>query len=78
MRWTTCRTLIERIERDESIRVRRMATIMLAMAKPPPRSVAVFHWLLERETDRKLRQHAKWGLARCREAGLAPAARATS
>jgi HEAT repeat protein len=65
--------LIERIERDESIRVRRMATLMLAAAKPHPRSVAAFNWILERETDRKLLQHARWGLRRCREVGLAPA-----
>lgn len=66
--------LIERIERDDSVRVRRMATLMLAVAKPHARSVAIFNWILERETDRKLCQHARRGLARCREVGLAPGA----
>jgi hypothetical protein len=70
--------LIERIERDESIRVRRMATLMLAVAKPHPRSAVVFNAILERESDRKLRKHAEWGLARLREVGLAPAVGATS
>jgi HEAT repeat protein len=62
--------LVERIEVDESIRVRRMATAMLAYGAPDPRAVPVFHTLMERETDEKLRLHASLGLMRCREAGL--------
>jgi hypothetical protein len=62
--------LIERIERDESIRVRRMSAVMLATGKPDLRSVAVFERILATETDRKLRLHAEWGLKRSREVGL--------
>ena len=62
--------LIERIEDDDSIRVRRMAAASLAYGTPDPRAVAVFHGLLKAESDRKLRLHASLGLHRCREAGL--------
>jgi len=65
--------LIERIERDESIRVRRMAAAMLATGRPDLRSARLFTRILATESDRKLRKHAEWGLARCREIGLAPA-----
>jgi len=64
--------LIERIERDESIRVRRMALLMLATGRLDPRVVKVLAHVLETESDRKLRSHAEWGMKRCREAGLAP------
>ena len=63
--------LIERIEDDDSIRVRRMAAASLAYGMPDPRAVAVFRGLLKVESDRKLRLHASLGLHRCREAGLA-------
>jgi HEAT repeat protein len=62
--------LIERIEDDESIRVRRMAAASLAYGTPDRRAVAVFRDLLKNESDRKLRLHARLGLHRCREAGL--------
>ena len=62
--------LIERIEDDDSIRVRRMATASLAYGTPDPRAVPVFRWLLKTASDRKLRLHASLGLHRCREAGL--------
>ncbi len=62
--------LVERIEDDDSIRVRRMAAASLAYNRPDPRAVAVFRAILARETDRKLRLHATIGLHRCREAGL--------
>jgi HEAT repeat protein len=65
--------LIERIERDESIRVRRMAVLMLTI-QPDVRAARLFTRILARETDGKLRKHAEWGLKRCREVGLAPAA----
>ena len=61
--------LIERIEEDESIRVRRMATAMLASRPPDARTVPVFQALLQEE-DRKLRLHAENGLQRCRKVGL--------
>jgi HEAT repeat protein len=62
--------LVERIETDESIRVRRMATVMLAYRPPDRRAVSVFQRILGDETDRKLRLHAAIGLLRCKEAGL--------
>ncbi len=62
--------LIQRIENDDSIRVRRMATIMLASGGPDPRAVKVFESLLEQESDRKLLLHAGNGLQQCRDAGL--------
>ncbi len=63
--------LIERIEIDESIRVRRMAVTMLAYGDPDARAVPVFESILRNETDRKLRLHAEGGLERCRAIGLA-------
>jgi HEAT repeat protein len=62
--------LAERIAHDESIRVRRMATVMLANRAADPRAVPLFRALLRDETDRKLRLHAAIGLLRCREAGF--------
>lgn len=62
--------LIDRVEFDESIRVRRMATVMLAHGKPDRRAVPVFRTLLDQEDDRKLRLHAGLGLQRARDAGL--------
>jgi HEAT repeat protein len=65
--------LLERIDGDDSIRVRRMAVAMLAYGRPDRRAVAVFKALLERETDAKLRLHASLGLMRCLEVGIAGA-----
>ncbi len=62
--------LIERIQLDESIRVRRMATVMLATDYLDVRAVPVFEELLRDEDDRKLTLHAQNGLKRYREAGL--------
>jgi len=62
--------LFERIEDDESVRVRRMATAMVAYGRPDRRAISVFKTLLGRETDRKIRLHASLGLKRCREPGL--------
>ena len=63
--------LIERIEVDESIRVRRMATAMLAEeCSLDARSARIFQRILADESDRKLRLHAERGLSRHREAGL--------
>ena len=61
--------LIERIETDESIRVRRMATIMLGTDYADARAVPVLKRLL-REDDRKLRAHAERGLRRYAGLGL--------
>ena len=63
--------MIERIETDESIRVRRMAVIMLATDFADPRAVPVLERILREESDRKLRLHAESGLKRLREAGMA-------
>ena len=62
--------LIERAEEDESIRVRRMATVMLASQTLDARVVPTFNRLLAEEKDRKLKLHARNGLERYREAGL--------
>jgi hypothetical protein len=62
--------LIERIESDESIRVRRMATVMLGTQTLDRRAVPIFERILANEQDAKLKMHAKNGLARYRELGL--------
>ncbi len=62
--------LIERIEIDESIRVRRMAVAMLAIRAPDARVLPAFKMVLDQDSDRKLRLHAETGLHRYREAGL--------
>lgn len=61
--------LIERIEVDESIRVRRMATIMLGTEYSDPRAVPVLKRLLH-EDDEKLKRHAERGLAAYAAVGL--------
>jgi HEAT repeat protein len=64
--------LLQRIERDESIRVRRQAVGMLAHHRSPdPRVLPVFKQLLADEDDRKLRLHAEHGLKRYAREGLA-------
>ena len=64
--------LLERIERDESIKVRRQAVGMLAHHRmPDSRVLPVFKRLLADEEDRKLRLHAEQGLKRYASAGLA-------
>lgn len=62
--------LIERIETDDSVSVRRMAVIMLAAEFKDARAVPVLARLLRSETDRKLLLHAENGLRRLRDAGL--------
>lgn len=63
--------LIERIEADESIRVRRHAVAMLGhQCDLDARVVPVLKRLLAEEDDRKLRLHAERGLKRYAEAGL--------
>ena len=61
--------LIERIELDESVRVRRMAAIMLGSDYPDERAVPALTKLLEEE-DAKLRRHAQKTLDRYRDLGI--------
>ena len=67
--------LIERIELDESIKVRRMATLMLAVQTLDARVLPVFERIIADEEDRKLKLHARNGLTRYRELGLSFAGR---
>lgn len=63
--------LLERIELDESIRVRRQAVAMLAYHRAPDaRVLPVFRRILAEEGDRKLRLHAENGIERYARAGL--------
>jgi HEAT repeat protein len=62
--------LIERAEDDESVRVRRMAVIMLGTEHMDPRAVPVLQRILEEEEDRKILLHAEEGLLRLRQAGI--------
>jgi HEAT repeat protein len=63
--------LIERIEMDDSIKVRRQAVAMLAHHRSPdPRVLPVLRRILAREQDRKLRLHAEQGVKRYAEEGL--------
>ena len=65
------RLLLERIERDESIRVRRQAVAMLAHHRAPDaRVLPAFQKILTEEADQKLRLHAEQGVRRYAEAGL--------
>ena len=63
--------LLERIELDDSIKVRRHAVAMLAHHRTPdPRVLPVFEQIMAKKRDRKLRLHAANGLTRYEEAGL--------
>ena len=63
--------LLERIEMDESIRVRRQAVAMLANHRSPDaRVLPAFRRILAEEDDRKLRLHAEAGIRRYAELGL--------
>jgi HEAT repeat protein len=63
--------LLERIESDDSIRVRRQALAMLAHHRSPDKRVLpVFKRVLAEESDRKLRLHAEHGLQRYAAAGI--------
>ena len=66
------RLLLERIEHDDSIKVRRQAAGMLAHHRTPDTCVVpVFRHVLANESDRKLRLHAEQGLERYTASGLA-------
>ena len=63
--------LLERIELDESIKVRRQAVAMLAHHRTPDaRVLPWFRRILAEESDRKLRLHAEAGIRRYAELGL--------
>jgi HEAT repeat protein len=63
--------LLERLESDENVKVRRQAASMLAHHRTPDvRVLPVFKQIMAEETDRKLRLHAEQGLERYSAAGL--------
>jgi HEAT repeat protein len=63
--------LLNRIESDVSMKVRRQAVSMLAHHRSPDvRVLPVFKRLLMEESDRKLRLHAEHGMRRYAAAGL--------
>jgi HEAT repeat protein len=63
--------LLERIEQDSSIRVRRQALAMLAHHRAPdPRALPILKKVASEEADRKLRFHAEQGLRRYEAVGL--------
>jgi HEAT repeat protein len=63
--------LLDRIESDDSMKVRRQAASMLAHHRSPDvRVLPVFQRLLAEESDRKLRLHAEQGIRRYAAAGL--------
>ena len=63
--------LLERIENDPSVRVRRQAVAMLAQHRSPDRRVLpAFRGVLARVQDRRLRLHAEEGLKRYARAGI--------
>jgi hypothetical protein len=63
--------LLERIEHDPNIRVRRQAIAMLAHHRAPdPRVLPVLTRMAANESDRKLRRHAELGVERYGAAGL--------
>lgn len=63
--------LLERIEQDPNVRVRRQAVAMLAHhRRPDARVPPAFRKILAEEDDRKLRLHAEQCLRRYAEAGF--------
>jgi len=61
--------LLTTIRHDSSIRVRRMAVIMLGSEFVDQRAVPVLREVLSAESDAKIRAHAEVALARLRVAG---------
>jgi HEAT repeat protein len=67
--------LLERIEEDSNIRVRRQAVAMLAHHRTPDRRVLpIFEKIVLEEADEKIRRHAEQGLKRYGIAGLSASA----
>jgi hypothetical protein len=63
--------LLQRIEQDPNIKVRRQAVTMLADHRTPdPRVLPIFKKIASEEGDKKLRRHAEQGLKRYESAGL--------
>jgi HEAT repeat protein len=63
--------LLERIEGDPNVKVRRQAVAMLAHHRTPDaRVLPVFKKIISEEHDRKLRLHAEQGLERYKACGL--------
>jgi HEAT repeat protein len=63
--------LLERIDQDPNIKVRRQAVAMLAYHRTPdPRVLPIFRTIVSEEADSKLRRHAQQGLKRYGIAGL--------
>ena len=63
--------LLERIEQDSSIKVRRQAVAMLAHHRSPDaRVIPAFNKIAADESDKKLRLHAQQGLRRYAASGL--------
>lgn len=60
--------LVERLENDPSLRVRKMAAAMLALMPPDPRALPALEQALAREHDRKIRLHLDRALGRHRQA----------
>lgn len=56
--------LLERVRADASVRVRRMAVIMLGAECNDPRAIPVLEEVVEQETDAKLVAHARQALQR--------------
>jgi HEAT repeat protein len=63
--------LIERVEKDASTRVRKMAVAMLTTLPLDSRVPPVFRAVLGKEADAKIRLHAENGLRKYRDAGMA-------
>ena len=63
--------LIERVEKDASTRVRKMAVAMLTTLPLDSRVTPVFKAELEKETDTQIRLHAENGLRKYRDARMA-------
>ena len=62
--------LIDRVQNDDNIRVRRMALIMMTTDFSDQRTIPMHYEILENETDKKLLAHARKGLERLKENGI--------
>ena len=62
--------LIERVQKDHNIRVRRMALIMMTTEFSDNRTIPIHYEILEKETDKKLVAHAHKGIERLKDKGI--------